>query len=100
MGPGQSLDELVDFILDCTQNNCRLDALCAYTSMQFGISVEYAALAWDRVQEGIERARTGDPNASPNRDTDPVAWITFQRAITSKAVDPAQSETKPDRGSK
>src|SRR4051794_12834636 len=83
IGSDQSLDELVDFILDRIENDCRLDALCAYTSMQFGISGDYAALAWDRVQEGIERAGAGDPTAIPNRESDPVAWISFHRAIAS-----------------
>ncbi len=34
--------------------------------------------AWDRVQGGIVRALTGNPENEPEQEQDPIAWLTFQ----------------------
>jgi hypothetical protein len=82
----RTLDELVDTILEGREIDVALDELCFVLSVEFGLSLDYAALAWDRVEEGIERARAGDSAQCPDRDTDPVGWISFQRAMTIRPL--------------
>jgi hypothetical protein len=60
------------------------EVLIADLREDFGLSAEGAELAVDRVCGGIVRAMTGNRANCPDRKKDPIAWMSFQRAIAKR----------------
>lgn len=81
---GRSVKNLVDHVLRSTEQGRQHERIVAELREQFGLSVEDAELAIDRVCGGTTRALTGNRAYCPDRKKDPIAWISFQRAITKR----------------
>lgn len=81
---GRTVEAFVDYILAANQRGRRHEALIADLVTAFGLSNEDAELSVDRVGGGIVRAATGSRGNCPNRAKDPIAWASFQRAITRR----------------
>ena len=81
---GRTVEELVDYILVANQQGRQHETLIAALATEFGLSNEDAELSIDRVGGGIARAATGNRANCPNRGKDPIAWASFQRAITRR----------------
>jgi hypothetical protein len=60
------------------------ELLIAELCKGFGLLPEDAELAIDRVCGGVVRALTGNQANCPDRIKDPIAWMSFQRAITKR----------------
>ena len=84
LDPTQSIDELVNYILEANQVGRDHQILIADLVREFAISVEDAELSVDRVCGGVARAATGNRANCPNRTKDPIAWVSFQRTITKR----------------
>ena len=81
---GHTVEELVDCILAANQQGHHHETLIANLASEFGLSKEDSELSVDRVGAGIVRAATGNRANSPNQLKDPIAWVSFQRAITKR----------------
>jgi len=79
VGDGHSLEELVDYVLQSTVHGQTKAAMVEHLSEAFRLSPVDAELALDRAYGGVVRAATGQAANRPNKDKDPVAWISFQR---------------------
>ena len=77
-------EQVVDFVIAANEGDLDHAALVAALGTEFGLSAEDAELAIDRVGGGMFRAMTGNLANCPNRDKDPIAWASFQRAIGEK----------------
>jgi hypothetical protein len=60
------------------------EPVIAHVCEEFGLSIEDAELAIDRVYDGVVRAMTGDRANCPDRTKDPIAWRSFQRSIAKR----------------
>jgi hypothetical protein len=81
---GHKVEKLVDYILLANQQGRQHETLIADLVTESGLSDEDAELSVDRVGGGIVRAATGNRANCPNRAKDPIAWVSFQRAITKR----------------
>jgi hypothetical protein len=82
--PPQTLEDLVEFILQAEVRKVPSAAIVAELVTKFGLSVEYAELAWDRTLGGLLRAATAAN--CPEQKKDPVAWISYQRCKREPAL--------------
>lgn len=89
VGPGQTLDQLVDFVLHATMRRDDSSTIIASLIKDFGLSEEDAALALDRACGGVVRAATGNPQNCPNQQKDPIAWLSYQRCLREPSIIPA-----------
>lgn len=69
--------ELVLAVMGLVQNIHGGSEMVDQIAREFGMSEEDARLAFDRVQGGIIRALTARWDNCPNRDKDPLAWLSF-----------------------
>ncbi|MBV1775339.1 hypothetical protein KSF73_06385 [Burkholderiaceae bacterium DAT-1] len=86
VGNGASQAELAKYLLGEIELGTDLFHLKEKIALQYALSEEDALLAIDRVQGGIIRALTGNPENAPDRLLDPIAkfafdavWKTLQR---------------------
>jgi len=86
IGPGRTLDQLVDFVLRAAM--CRDDSstIAAALRRDFALSEEDAALALDRTCGGVIRAATRSPQNCPNQQKDPIAWLSYQRCSREPSI--------------
>jgi hypothetical protein len=84
--PLQTLEELVEFVLQAEVRKAPSDSTTADLVTKFRLSEEDARLAWDRALGGLVRAATGNPANCPVREKDPVAWISYQRCLREPAL--------------
>lgn len=82
--PDRTLDELVTDIFATREEGRQHELVIAHLRDEFGLSVEGTELAIDRVCGGIVRAMTGNRANCPDRTKDPIAWMSFQRAIANR----------------
>jgi hypothetical protein len=82
--PGRTPEHVVDFVLAANERGQEHAALVAAVAGEFELSADDAALAIDRVGGGFVRAMTGNRHNCPDRVKDPIAWASFQRAITKR----------------
>ena len=82
----QTLEELVEFVLQAEVRKVPSDQTTAELVSRFGLSEEDAVLAWDRSLGGLVRAATSNPANCPFREKDPVAWISYQRCLREPAL--------------
>lgn len=83
---GTSADDVVAFILAraplADYSKVDYEGLIDTVAARFGISQDDAALALDRTQGGVVRARTTAPENCPNAVKDPIAYASYQRLRT------------------
>ena len=84
--PPQTLEELVEFVLQAEVRKVPSDETTIELVTRFGLSEEDAGLAWDRALGGLVRAATGNPVNCPVREKDPVAWISYHRCLREPAL--------------
>ena len=84
--PPHTLSELVDFVLDAESRKVPSPDTVSNIAAGFGLSEDDAALAWDRALGGLVRAATGNSVNCPDKDKDPVAWISYQRCLLEPAL--------------
>ena len=75
--PGRSLEELAATVMAWLLERRDLNTCIPALQKDFGLSEEDALLALDRIQGGIVRALTGNPENEPNSVKDPLAWTSF-----------------------
>ena len=85
----QSVDAIVDFVLQALSEGEQPAALQKKLVADFHLSTEDAALAIDRVCGGVVRAATGHRDSRPARKNDPMAWISFERCLEMPELVPA-----------
>jgi hypothetical protein len=90
------LEALVDFVIDQQVAKVSAELTVQELAMRFVIEDD-AEFALDRVLGGIVRAATGNPANCPNRTKDPVAWVSYQRAVREPEIVRA---IRPEYGSK
>jgi hypothetical protein len=78
---GRSLEELVDYVLECTMRRDAPTMIVHQLSERFGLTQAVAELALDRACGGVVRAATGRADNCPAKDKDPVAWLTYQTCL-------------------
>jgi hypothetical protein len=79
-----NVEDLVEQVLVANSEGRQHELIVAELREQFGLSVEDAELAVDRVCGGVSRALTGNRANCPDRTKDPIAWASFQRAMASR----------------
>lgn len=78
--------ELVDFIIKAGLAGADPQQTFGEIQMRFRISPEDAELAMDRTYGGIVRAKTKSPNNRPDRETDPIAFESYDRARRDETI--------------
>jgi hypothetical protein len=81
---GCNVEDLVDHVLVANREGRQHELVVAELREQFGLSVEDAELAMDRVCGGVSRALTGSRANCPDRIKDPIAFASFQRAMANR----------------
>lgn len=82
----RTLDEVVSLVISMGMGNSEPEDIETALVEVIGLSQEDAALAWDRVHGGIVRASTGNEANCPSKDKDPLAWLSFRRAIVDHSI--------------
>lgn len=85
VAPEHTIDELVDFVLEHERRRGSVDVLFEVLTTTFGLSFEDARLAVDRVAGGRVRAASGLRENAPNASKDPVAHVSYRRALGTPA---------------
>lgn len=75
----QRINDLVHFLFDGHVRYADWVLMCERIVQEFGLTEEDAYLAIDRVQSGMVRAVTGNPENRPDAIKDPLAHMSFQR---------------------
>jgi len=83
---GRSAEDVVDHVIRAARTGTPDDATERSLIDVFGLSPEDAALARDRTFAGLVRAATRNEANSPNREKDPIAWASFQRASRDPSI--------------
>jgi hypothetical protein len=78
--------QVVDFVLARAAAGTTGEALVAALQDEFEVTAGDAELAVDRIYGGLVRARTRNPANRPDRSLDPLAWISFGRAISDPSI--------------
>jgi hypothetical protein len=65
---------------------------------EFGMSHEDPCLAFDRVQGGIVRALSARLINCPNRDKDPLAWLSFHETWQTLPTNHQSPDSKESGG--
>jgi hypothetical protein len=85
--PGhRSLEEVVTFVILRCMEGTDYDRVHLSLIEEIGLSPDNAALAWDRVHGGIVRASTRRLENCPDRARDPLAWLSFERAMEDPSI--------------
>ena len=98
---GRSLEELVDYVLECKKRRDERTTIVQHLSENFGLTQADAELALDRACGGVVRAATGRADNCPAKDKDPVAWFSYQKCLAQPDLIAAlyPSFVKPPRKS-
>jgi len=83
---GRSYAELVDFVIGGKLSGKDPEALVREVADEFGLSLDDAELAWDRIGGGLVRAATKSKANQPDPDNDPVAWESYQRGKADPSI--------------
>lgn len=95
LAPGKTVAGLVSAIMDAMAAGKTAMVLAPMLASEFGMTMEDAYLALDRVPGGIVRALTGNPENRPDGAKDPLAYESFERVWeTLPLVDPSSSRRK------
>ena len=97
--PGRTVEELVDHVVENELSGVDTSLTQQQLMSAFGLSFEGAALAQERTIGGVLRAAR-NPGNPPDRDKDPFAWTSFQRAtadpsLIGRLFPPAPAEPHP-----
>jgi hypothetical protein len=98
---GRSLEELVDYVLECKKRRDERTTIVQHLSENFGLTQADAELALDRACGGVVRAATGRADNCPAKDKDPVSWFSYQKCLAQPDLIAAlyPSFVKPPRKS-
>ena len=91
---GETLVSLADFLIESERAQRPWHEIRDVLVERFALSYPYARLAWDRAAGGAVRAETKIPENEPDRVTDPVAWIAYQRALDRPVEVPAPGDQR------
>ncbi len=83
---GRTEDEVVSLVLSLALNGVADEAIETELQVTFTLSPDDAALARDRVFGGVVRGATRNPANRTDPQKDPLAWISFQRAIDDPSI--------------
>jgi hypothetical protein len=78
MDPKRPVSDLVQTVMAGLASERPLEMIRAEIASDFGVHEDDLDLALDRVQGGIVRALTGNPENMPDSTKDPLAWSSFQ----------------------
>lgn len=81
LAPGRSLEELVDWVLECNVRRDKPTVIVQQLIDKFGLTQADAELALDRTCGGVVRAATGRADNCPPKDKDLVAWFSYQKCM-------------------
>lgn len=84
--PGRTEHDVVSLVLTLALNGVADEAIESELQGAFALSPDDAALARDRVFGGIVRGATRNPENRTDPQKDPLAWISFQRAIDDPTI--------------
>jgi hypothetical protein len=76
--PGRTENELVALVMDALIERRNLASVIPIMHDDFGLTDDDIGLAFDRIQGGIVRAITGNPENEPDKKKDPLAWHAFK----------------------
>jgi hypothetical protein len=76
--PGRTENELVELVMDALIERRNLASVIPIMHDDFGLTDDDIKLAFDRIQGGIVRAITGNPENEPSKRKDPLAWHAFK----------------------
>ncbi|MFT3867620.1 MAG: hypothetical protein QM715_03875 [Nibricoccus sp.] len=79
IAPGAQSEELVDIVFEAMLAFEVSDDVCRKLQTRFGLSLDDAMLALDRVPGGVVRAITANPANCPDKEKDPLAFIAYSR---------------------
>lgn len=82
----RTLDALVEHILQAEIQKIPHESTVAHVMREFALSEDDAELAWDRTLGGLVRSASKNDANCPNREKDPVAWISYQRCRQEPAL--------------
>lgn len=84
---GRTADEVVCLVLDLALRGVSDELIERELRTVFALSPDDAALARDRVFGGAcSEVRRGTQKNRPIPDSDPLAWLSFQRAIDDPTI--------------
>jgi hypothetical protein len=99
--PGRTMEDLVDHVVENALSGVDTTLTHKQLMSAFGLSFKEAALAQERTIGGVLRAAR-NPGNPPDRDKDPFAWASFQRATAEPSLigrlfpaSPAPAEPHP-----
>jgi hypothetical protein len=84
--PGRTVEQVVEFIIQAALRRTPDDTTEQALIAEFERSIDDAVLAQDRTFNGIVRAATRDQENCPQREKDPMAWESFQRAWRDPSI--------------
>jgi hypothetical protein len=84
--PDRTEDEVVDFVLMRSQSGTVGQPLLTELQAEFLITSDDAELAVDRIYGGVLRAGTRNSANRPERIQDPLAWISYGRAVDDPSI--------------
>jgi hypothetical protein len=83
---GRTVEQVVDCVIQAALRGTPHDAVEQLLVDEFLLSPDDAALARDRTFGGIVRAATRNQENCPQREKDPMAWESFQRAWRDPSI--------------
>ena len=84
--PSRTVEDVVQFVIQAPLGGTADADIERLLSAEFLLSPDDAALARDRIFGGIVRAATRRIENCPRRETDPMAWESFQRATRDPSI--------------
>ncbi|MCX6924445.1 MAG: hypothetical protein NT154_14705 [Verrucomicrobia bacterium] len=94
---GVTYDALVDFVIDGIRRKVPQQTLCRDLEREFGLKPLECELVWDRVHGGVSRAATGRWENRPDRETDTIAWTSYEKARINPAIISELYPPRPER---
>ena len=78
---GRSLHDIVDYVLQATIRRETPSNIVQHLTTEFGLTQGDAELALDRTCGGVVRAVTRRRENCPQKEKDPLAWLSFHRCL-------------------
>lgn len=88
--PGLAVEDIVELVLQARSEGVEYEKIIEKLA-SLGLSEEDACLAYDRTLGGRARAETGSMENEPQKDKDPIAWVSFHRNLEKAPASEASS---------
>ena len=82
----RTLEEVVTIVISMCMAGADYEHVQLSLVEEVGLSADDAALTWDRVHGGIVRASTRHRGNCPDRSKDPLACLSFERAMEDLSI--------------